>query len=140
MIGREEKAEKDKGNGKEGDRKNEAEETKEVATDHQADEDQERVEIEVGAEKFRGEVVAFDRLDQNKDKEQGEELWEARAVEGEEGEREEETGEGAEVGDEVEEAREKAESEGKRDLKKEEASGIENAHGKGDQKLASNIG
>ena len=43
MIGREEKAEKDKGSGKEGDRKDEAEKAKEVATDHQADEDQERV-------------------------------------------------------------------------------------------------
>ena len=43
VIGREEKAEKDKGSGKEGDRKDEAEKAKEVATDHQADEDQERV-------------------------------------------------------------------------------------------------
>lgn len=46
-IGSEEKAEKHEGRGKEGDRKDKAEKAKEIAADHQADEDQEGVEIEM---------------------------------------------------------------------------------------------
>jgi hypothetical protein len=139
-IGSEEKAEKDEGGGKERDGKDKAEKSKEVATNHQADEDQEGVEIEMRAKKFGREVVAFDRLDQSKDKEQGEELREAGAIEGEKGEGEPETRESTKVGDKVEDAGENAEREGKRDLEKEEAHSIEEAHRKGDQKLVSNVG
>jgi len=139
-IGSEKKAEKDAGRRKEGDGQDKAEKAKEIATDHQADEDQEGVEIEVRAEEFGGEVVAFDRLDQSKDKEQGEELRKTRAIEGEKGEGESETRGSAKVGDEVKEAGENAEGEGERDLEKEEAHSIEEAHRKSDQKLVSNVG
>jgi len=139
-IGSEEEAEKDERDGEKGDGQDKAEKSEEIATDHQADEDQEGVEIEVRAEEFGGEVVAFDRLDENKDEEQGEELREARAVEGEKGEGESETREGAKVGDKVKEAGENAKSEVERDLEKEEADGIEKAHGKGNQKLVTDKG
>ncbi len=139
-IGSEQEAEKDESDGEEGNGEDKAEKSEEVATDHEADEDQEGVEIEVRAKEFGGEVVAFDRLYENKDEEQGEELGECCAIEGEEGEGESETGEGAKVGNEVEEAGEKTEREGERNLEKKEARGIENPHNEGDEELAPDVG
>ena len=67
-------------------------------------------------------------------------MRQAGTIEGEEGEGESKTREGAKVGNEVEEAGKKTEREGERDLEKKEARGIENPHNEGDEELAPDVG
>ena len=59
-VGSKEETEEDKGGGEKRDGEDNAEESKEVAANHQANENKEGVEIEMRAEKFWGQVVAFD--------------------------------------------------------------------------------